>query len=595
MEGEGAPGSGGPIFVQPILAAMLTRLKLTSVLLSATFVFASCANEEPAQPPTQALKSAQSKKPATAPKPKQEKGTVQAGGSETIYGLAPKNTVFWLEVKSFEALTAAFEDTVGDSLQGMGGPSDPESALALLQLMGLPTNKLQMDQPMALALSLELGAKEPNFTAILPMADPQNTAAKLLETHKELKVTARGRFVAISNSPSYRPDITLASSLQEVRRGGLLGVQVQTARLVDRFEMELDQGLEAMLAQGQQGAGSNQARQAGVLTAVETLSALSKGLKDMSFRMDLADGELTLEAAATLRTGSRLTEFGSDDTSGLRDMLRQVNAASDELLLATARKEAIRFLGDPLVAMYGKHAVATETQGMDREFEQLMSMVVADSVDLAVTGKLAEYQTDVALFLNGMDSSLWVTAAERFVESKFMGLEELTLMQPRKGRDEDSRFAQYDLVAQARSQTAKELEHVLGSPRVRLRFLGHGDETMITVGEGAHFQNRRDGQKGPLPTNLTWALDQVQGSNPAFVAHVHAEHGYLDDLATRLLLGEDAPTGASKTTTDTTWVTSYAAFGSTEWRMGTRMDLKALSQQMEKATQMQSAAFTTAR
>ncbi|MDF1838851.1 MAG: hypothetical protein P1V35_13355, partial [Planctomycetota bacterium] len=427
---------------------MLIRLKLTTALLSSAIAFASCAQEPPSQSTAHAPVE-KSERVATNFTPKQEKGTVQAGISEGIHGLAPKNTVFWLEIKSFEALSSAFEETVGDSLAGMGGPSDPESALALLQLMGLPTNKLQMDQPMALALSLELGSKEPNFTAVLPMVDAQSTAKKIQAAHAELQVVARGRFVAISNAPGYRPDITLATSLQDVRRDGLLGLQVQTARLVDRFEVELDQGLEAMLAQSTRGHSANQMQQAGALAAVEALSALSKGLKDMSFRMDLTGGELTLEGAATLRAGSRLTEFGLDDSSNLRDMLHKVNAATDELVLGTVHKNALRFLGDPLVAMYDKHAVATETEGMGNRFDQLMSMVVADSVDMAMTGNLAEFETDLALFLNGVDSDLWVAQAERFVESQLMGFEELTLMQPRKGQDEDSRFAQYDLVAQA--------------------------------------------------------------------------------------------------------------------------------------------------
>ncbi|MDF1839245.1 MAG: hypothetical protein P1V35_15360, partial [Planctomycetota bacterium] len=90
---------------------------------------------------------------------------------------------------------------------------------------------------------------------------------------------------------------------------------------------------------------------------------------------------------------------------------------------------------------------------------------------------------------------------------------------------------------------------------------GHGGETMITVGEGAHFQNQADKKKGPLPANLVWALDQVDGSNPAFVSHAHAEHGYLDALAQRLLLGVEA-TQVNGKATDTTWVTSYMAFGS---------------------------------
>jgi hypothetical protein len=572
---------------------MYNHFKFVPILLASTLSFTSCTQDETAAPPVQAAKTTANKPAPGVAVAKQESASVQVSAGDSIHGMAPKNTVMWLEIKSFDALTSAFENAVGDSLEGLDGPSDPESALAFLQLMGLPTNKLQLDQPLALALSLDLGAKEPNFTLILPMADAPDTAKNFQETSKDMKVVGLGDFIAISNSPSYRADITLAASLRDVRRDGLLGMRVQTARLVDRFEQELDLGLRAMFAQNAAGPQLNQARQAGVMALVDTLGALSKGVKDMSFRIDLVDGQLTLEGDANLRAGSRLTEFGLDDSSDLGTLLRHVDAARDELLLGTAHKGALRFLADPLVAMYDKHAVATETEAMGNEFEQLMGMVVSDSVDLALTGNLAEYKTDLAIFMEGVDSAQCVALAERFVETNLMGFQELTLMQPRKGQDEDSRFAQYDLVAQARSQMAQELEHLLGSPRVRLRFLGHGNETMITVGEGAYFQDREPTTKGPLPANLAWAFDQTNGSNPAFVSRTHAQHGYLDDLAQRVLLGTEpvsTPESSSTPSGYSPWVTSYMAFGSTEWRMGARMDLKALSQQIQKAAQLQSVA-----
>ncbi len=573
---------------------MFTRATITPIALSAALVFASCSKDESAPVPVNPGSVTTAKKTETkrvkTPAKKARKRTVQAGGSEMIYGLAPKNTILWLEVKSFDALVEAFEETVGDSLEGMNGPSDPQSALDLLQLMGLPTNKLQLDQPMALALSLELGSKEPNFTLLLPMSDSQNTAQLIQTTAKEFRVEARGRFVAISNAPNYRPDITLAASLGEVRGQSLLGVHVQTSRLVDRFEVEVEQSLQAMFDHAA-GPDANAARLAGAMVAVETMDALSKGIKDMSLRMDLVDGELSLEATANLRTGSRLTELGKDDASDLRAMLHYVSLGRDELILGTAHKNALRFLGEPLVAMYGKHAVSMETKGVEDDFEQLMGMVNADSVDLVFAGNLEEYKTDLALFLNGVDSAALVALSERFVETQLMGLEELTLLKPRKGVDEDSRFAQYDLVAQARSQAAQDLEHLLGSPRIRLRFLGHGDETMVTLGEGAHFQNRSDKDKAPLPKNLAWALDRIGGANPAFVSHIHAEHGFLDDKLKSLVLGSESEPSKSGAQTSTTWITSYAAFGGTQWRMGARMDLSTITEQMDRVAQLQTVAL----
>ena len=572
---------------------MFTRSKTLPLLFAAALAFSACAKEEPAAVPAQRTSPAPTKE--VAPPAKPEKRTVRAGESETIHGLAPKNTVLWLEIKSFDSLVQAFDELVGDSLDGLGGASDPKSALALLQLMGLPTHKLEMDQPLALALSLELGSKEPNFTLLLPMIDPQNTAKKIRATNEDLKVLARGRFVAISDSPSYRPDISLAAALRDVRGQGLIGMHVQTARLVDRFEMEVDMGLQAMLLQSSSDPKKSAAYKAGALIAVETVHALSKGLKDMSFKMDLVDGELTFEAAATLRAGSRLTEFGQDEASNLRDMLRYVNAGSDELVLGTAHKDSLRFIGDPLVAMYDKHAVAMETQGARDDFEQLLGMIVAESVDIAFTGNLAEYNTDMALFMNGVDSARWVAQAERWVESQLMGLENLTLMQPRKGQDEDSRFAQYDLVAQARSETAKELEHLLGSPRIRLRFLGHGDETMITLGEGSHFQNRSSEKQAPMASNLTWALERIGSASPAVISHVHANHGYLDKFGKRMIFGAESEDSPEAPTQEQTWVTSYMAFGTTEWRMGARLDVSAFGKSLKQASQLSGTAYAEVR
>ncbi len=563
---------------------MLTRFSITSIVLSAALAFISCAKEEPAAVPTKPAVAPPAKSVAKTPTAEPKKRTVQASGSEMIWGMAPKNTVLWVEAQSFDSLVAAFEGNAGNLLEGISGPSDPKSVLDLLQLMGLPTNKLQLDQPLALALSLELGSKEPNLTLVLPMTDSQNTAKIIEETTEDFSIIARGRFVAISNSPDYRPDITLAASLREVRGQSLLGVHVQTSRLVDRFEVELEQGLEALLAQAS-GSDSNPAKQAGTQVVVETMAALSKGVKDISFRVDLVDGLLSLEASANLRAGSRLTEFGLDDSSKLRDMLRYVSLTHDELILGTAHKDALRFLGTPLVAMYGKHAVSMETKGIEDEFEQMMGMVTGDSVDMIFAGNLEEYRTDLALFVNGVDSSALVSQCERFAETHLPGLQDLTMMKPRKGMDEDSRFAQYDLVAQARSQAAEQLEHLLGSPRIRLRLLGHGNETMVTLGEGGHFQGRETEKQDPMPYNLAWAFDRIGGANPAFVSHMHAEHGYLDDLLQKLILGTELQPSKAAPNDPSTWITSYSAFGSTQWRMGVRMDLSTLSKQIDRAAQ----------
>ncbi len=584
---------GKALFVQPFLEAMITRSAITPILLSAALAVASCTKEQPAPvpiPTKTAPPPAAKSTPKTQPaKPKRR--TVQAGSNEAIYGLAPKNTVLWFEIKSFDALAAAFDETVGDSLQGMNGPSDPKGVLDYLKIMGLPTNKLQRDQPMALALSLELGSKEPDFTLLLPMEDSQNTAQLIEQSTKDFSVEARGRFVAISNSPSYHPDVTLTTALREVRGQGLLCLHVETSRLVDRFEGELEQGLDALLNQSA-GPADNAARKAGTQVAVDTLSALSKGIKDMSFRVNLVDGELSVEATANLRTGSRLTELGLDESSNLREMLRYVSLGRDELILGSIHKNALRFLGDPLVAMYGKHAVSMETKGVEEDFEGLMDMVCADSVDLAFAGNLEEYKTDLAVFLNGLDSTALVARSERLVELNLTGLQDLTLMQPQKGVDEDSRFAQYDLVAQAGSKAAEGLEHLLGSPRIRLRFLGHGAETMVTLGEGAHFQNKGEVAENRMPKNLAWALDRADGANPALVSHMQADHGQLDSMLQKLILGAESLPNRAASGSPATWITSYLAFGSTQWRMGARMDLSTFRQQVDRTARLQGVAQT---
>ncbi|MCP5022656.1 MAG: hypothetical protein GY930_12890 [bacterium] len=572
---------------------MITRSVITPILLSAALVVASCTKDQPAQAPvpTKATTAPAAKStPKTQPaKPKGR--TVQAGSNEAIYGLAPKNTILWFEIKSFEALAAAFDETVGDALQDMNGPSDPKGVLDFLQLMGLPMNKLQMDQPMALALSLELGSKEPNFTLLLPMEDSQNTAQLIEQTTKDFRVEARGRFVAISNSPSYHPGVTVTTALREVRGQGLLCLHVETSRLVDRFESELDQSLVALLAHST-GPAENEVRKAGAQVAVDTLSALCKGIKDMSLRVNLVDGELSVEGTANLRTGSRLTELGLDKSSNLGEMLRYVSLGRDELILGSIHKNALRFLGEPLVAMYGKHAVSMETKGVEEDFESVMGMVCADSVDLAFAGNLEEYKTDLAVFLNGLDSAALVARSERLVELNLTGLQDLTLMQPQKGVDENSRFAQYDLVAQAGSQAADGLEHLLGSPRVRLRLLGHGTETMVTLGEGTHIQNNREEKEARMPKNLAWALDCVGGANPAFVSHMQADHGYLDSMLQKLILGTEPVANEAVSEGPTPWITSYLALGSTQWRMGARMDLSTFRQQAERTARRQDAAQT---
>ncbi|MCA9000469.1 MAG: hypothetical protein KDB61_01005 [Planctomycetes bacterium] len=559
---------------------MFQSLKLTPILLTAALAFSGCAQEAPTTPPAHPAGTRAAKKPV-AQAPKKEKGTVHASGSELIYMLAPKDTVVWLEVKSFDSLVEAMQGTVGDSLKALGGPADAKGALTLLQLLGVPANKLQTDQPMAVALSLELGSKEPNFTLILPMADSQNTAQALQETAADMVVTARGRFVAMSNSPNYRPDITLASNLEKVRGTELLGVHVETARLVDRFETELDASLEAMRTQASDAKDKTAAQLAGSMVAVETLGALAKGIKDLSVRIDLDGQEVTVETTANLRTGSRLTDFGMDESVDLREMLRHVNATEDEWIVGSAHKEALRFLGEPLVALYDKHAITQESKGVDDQFERWMEWISAPQVNLAITGKLAPKQTDLALFLDGVQGDRWIGQAERLVESNLVDLDQLTLMQPRKGQDDTSRFAQYDLVAQAQTPMATRLESILGSPRVRLRFLGHGDETMLTLGEGAHFQKRDAAPEGQTSPDLAWAFDRVKNLSPALVAHTHSEHGDLEALlgATATPKGEGEPS----------WVTSYMAFGSTQWRMGARFQIGEFSQAMAQTPLLQGA------
>ncbi|MEZ5975516.1 MAG: hypothetical protein R3E96_11950 [Planctomycetota bacterium] len=411
---------------------------------------------QPAPAAPQAAAQAGPGSTAAAQAPAQTKKPALPGGF-SLHQFVPKDTIGWVEVESFDALVAAFQQVAGDALPKGAGPTDPEGALALLQMMGLPADRLQRDKPLALAISLELGQMEPRFTAMLPMDRAEATAEALRKMGEGTKVEVHDPYLVISNRAVLDADEDMAATLSKVRDEALFALHVDCARLMDRYGAMMEQGL-----QGQLKGAAPADMQKGAKMGVDALLALARGVRSL-VRMDVQRDVFEMTGGVRLRSGSVLTELGSDQASDLLAMLRYVDVDRDEFAVGTVRHEALRFLLDPIMELADERARSKGQASVWDAWQQGLSFFNGDSADFAMSAGAQDF----GLFVQGLDSARLLPLVERQIEGHMPALPHMSLMPPRKGENEVSRFAQYDLVADAGSPAVERLRATFGQPRLR--------------------------------------------------------------------------------------------------------------------------------
>lgn len=559
------------------------HLTLTTACLALS-LWSCQPSEDPANVPVSPTPAARpaAQTPSASAQPTAATTESETTGIEAVAELAsmiPEDTFLWIELESFDAIVEAMDATVGDALQGAApGASDPESALMLLQMMGLPTDRLLRDQPFGVALSLEIGVTEPKFSAMIPMRDAEETAAQINDMGGPANAMAMGGYVVFSNRTESDSDSEMAELYAGTRNDGLFGMRVDVARLMDRYGALLEAQMMAMNAAPKSRHAQEDPLTKGAEMGMDMVMAMAKGLKTMSLTVDIDSEELIVEGSAHLRSGSKLAQFGSDETVDLAALLRFVDFDEDEAIVGSLREDSLRFLADPVVALLDDMARRAGRDTMGTAYEQALGMILDGQVDFAVTAS----ETDAAAFFMGLDSAQLVPLLERAMESHVSQLEDLTMMAPRKGQDESSRFAQYDLVANAGTPAVRHFKKAFGQPRLRVRMLGNLHQTMVTVGEGHTFARRTTEESGSMPADVSWALERAQGTNPVVISRTRLSGGLAERLATSFAAGM-VPEVEGTERARNAWTTTYMAFGQTEWRMGMKVDLKAMSEQIQSA------------
>jgi len=507
---------------------------------------------------------------------------------ETLHDMVPDDTVLWLEIDSFDRLVEAFRTAAGDGPDAEASMVNPEEALAMLPMLGLPSDRLIRDKPLVVALSLELGQTQPRFSVMLPVLKPQHTAKAMNEASGgENKVMAQGDYVVLTNRSVLESRGDAGADYASVRGDALLGMRIDLARLMQRYGPQVEAGLHAA-AMGQ-GFGQSPSEAAGLKLGTDWLRTLTNGLSSLQVRMNLEGSNLAFESSLQLKEGSKLCEIGSDDAQDLASMLRYAHVGQDELMVGSLRRQALAFVADPLLAWY-ESMPETPGQASPRgAYEAALELLSGDSVDFAVVGS----PQNLGVFVQGMESTSLVSFLERTLETYLTDLPDLSLMAPRKGEDEASRFAQYDWIPNTGTPAVRNLKNAFGQPRMRLRLLGHGDETMATLGEGAPFLTRTEEASVQVPTALAWAFEHAQGASPALVSHTRLSGSEFERMGSELS-GGTLPGLPTNEATHDAWVTSYMAMGKNEWRMGFQVDLKDLAEQA-KAVVASGAAFALPR
>ena len=584
------PDHEAPVSPGDPIAMKSYQLLLTTTLASIT-LWGCSQGEDPIQPVPAAGPGAQPATPASTPgtptpsstaaaNPQAAADAAQSVGSSSLSQMIPEDTFLWVELESFDALVEAFQSTVGEAAaQAGGGSMDPEGALMLLQMMGLPTDRLVRDQPFAVALSLELGVTEPKFSAMVPMTQAPATAAQINDMGGPAKATAMGDYVVFTNRTESDMDPDMAERFAGTRGDGLFGLRVDVARLMDRYGALLEGQIAAMAAQPKSRHAQNDPLSAGAEMGMDFVMTLAKGVKTMSMTLDIDQGELIVEGAAQIRSGSKLAELGRDETVDFASLMRFVRFDQDEVVVGSMTEDTMRFLADPIVGLLDEMARSQGRNTVSSTYEQALGMIVDGRVDFAFTAS----ENDAAAFVWGLDSTQLMPLMERVMETKVSQFEEVTMQAPRKGQDESSRFAQYDLVANEGTASLRHFEQAFGQPRLRVRMLGNLDQTMLTIGEGETFASRT-AESNDIPADVQWALSRVQNANPVMVSRTRLSGGLGERVAMSVAQGMLPAIEGSDRARDT-WTTAYMAFGKTDWRMGMKVDLKALSEQMQSVMQ----------
>ncbi len=585
-----------------IQRSQLLSTQLFAFALAASIPLVGCSKEEDVSQTPVPTPTVQAKLPsgqiAQSPGNGQPVANMQNQGKgdtgvndarETMHDMLPPDTILWMEFESFDELAKAFEMTVGESLDGVQGPSNPEAALDLLRMMGMPVDRLHRDQPFGVALSLELGVQEPKFSLMVPMSNPVKTAEELSASSPMAKAVAQGDYVLISNRTLIDSDGPTAQAFAGTRGDSLFGLRVDVARLMDRYGADFRTTMEGLKNLPALSGNGSPARQMGTNAAEKVVATLANGIKTISLRMDLGEKDFEMELLASLRSGSVLSELGSNGGQDLEGMLRYVDIQNDEFMVGVARKQAIQFLGDPIAELFDELAIQNGSDSLIPAYQAALAHITGESVNMA----LAMNEANGAMFINGVDSEKLLPLIETALEDHLPENDDLTLMPPRKGSNETSRFAQYDIAATVGSPMVDSFKQAFGQPRVRLRLLGQGSESMFTIGEGDTYLSRKENANPEIPGGVAWALSRVEGKNPAFVNHSLLTGGVNERVGQLLMDGLSLSTPI-RTDGPKTWVTSYMAMGQTEWSMGMRVDMKALMTEMKYAMEM-GAAFAQPR